>query len=66
MTCSCTNPAVLSIKVLYQDEWPRVVLDMLVSQLATPPLYLIYDYACELYSRDIHTLWWAIEDTLVV
>lgn len=66
VTCTCTNPVTFGMKILYKDEGPKVVLDMIISRFAVPPRFIIYDFSCGLYQSAVHRLWWALEETTIV
>ena len=66
LSCSCANPVFLGFKVLFRDEGPKIVLDMILSRFPRHPRHIVYDFACGLYSSAAHTLWWALENTVIV
>ncbi len=55
----------VGIHVLDRDEGPKVVLDIILSRFTKLPRFIVYDFACGLYSSAIHCLWWAIKDTTI-
>ena len=64
--CPCAHPIIFGFKVLERREWPRVVLDVLVSRFLELPEFVIYDFACGLLKSAQHTLWWAIQDVTFI
>ena len=64
--CSSANPVVLGFKVLFRDEGLKIVLGVILSKFPRLPGHILYEFACGLYSSTAHTVWWALENTVIV
>ncbi len=56
VNCPCAKPITFGIHVLDRDEGPKVVLDIILSRFTKLPRFIVYDFACGLYSSAIHCL----------
>ena len=66
LSCSCSNSISYGVKVMQRDEGPRCILDTIISRFAQIPRFIVYDFACGLFSSAVNTLWWAISETTIV
>ena len=66
ISCSCPKSISFGFKVLCNDEGPKAILDTIITRFPEIPRYVIYDFACGLYSSAAHSLWWALRDTVIV